>query len=172
MRKYKIKHEDKRITIALIVCVALFFLSSMALAVTRVINPTVWGLNLYMTVASLAGMFLSLILWFIDSAVGTLVCVDDEKIVLKRLLGRKTIPMDLIEDLEIDDYYRRRKRHIEYRKKMILYLNNGKEVVLKDNASYVKDLLHFLISERSQLPDEKIPLYNAFKDILAVLNKE
>ena len=171
MENYRIKHEDKRILVVLLILVATSIISVISLPLSRTGDMNIWRWNIYITVASSAGMMLSLIIFFIDMALGTVISVDDHKVTLKRLLGRKTIMMEQIDDLDIDDYYRIRKRSREYRKKMTLYLHNGKKVVLKDNASYVANIMDFIIGERSQLPDERIPLYNAYKDILNRVNK-
>ena len=172
MKNYRIKHEDKRILIVLIFFTVMVFVSVPALILSSEIDLNAWRWNIYITVASFAGMFLSMIIYFIDMALGTVIAVDDHRVILKRLLGRRTIAMEHIDDLDIDDYHRIRRHRIEYRKKMTLYLQNGKKVVLKDNASYIENIMGFILGERSQLPDEKIPLYNAYKDILTRLNSE
>lgn len=155
---YKIRHEFFPLKIVLTVAAVVFFISLIFLPVSRV-NLSWWGIDLGFCIGSMALMAITMILYFIDKAIGAVISIDDSKVVIRQLFGKRKIMLEDIEDLEFDDYSRRVVRRKEYRVKLAIVYSGGRKIKLTDNASRIDGLLGFITGEREELPYQEIPLY-------------
>ncbi len=162
--KFKIRNEFFPLKICCGVLPVLWFFSLVATTLT-VENIALRGITLAICVSLLALIFLSMILFFVDKAIGAVIEVDDTTVKVTQLFGRKKIAIKDIDDIEIEDYQRRVIRRLEYRMKMTILYGGGKKLVLTDNASEIKGILAFLTAERTPLPDQEVTVCKACKYI-------
>lgn len=168
--KFKIRHEFAPLMILLLVLPCLWFIS-------LVVSPLTYGDNLIHGIAIcvcaglLALLFLTMILYFVDKAIGAVIEVNDEAVKVSSLFLHKKIALDEIEDLEIEDYRRNVIRRIEYRMRMTITYAGGKKLVLKDNASEINGIMGFVTGERDPLPDQDVTIYQACKYIESKMRK-
>lgn len=152
----------------LTVAAVVFFISLIFLPVSRV-NLSWWGIDLGFCIGSMALMAITMILYFIDKAIGAVISIDDSKVVIRQLFGKRKIVLEDIEALEFDDYSRRVVRSKEYRVKLAIVYGGGRKIKLTDNASRIDGLLGFITGERKELPYHEIPLYQASKYISDII---
>ena len=123
-------------------------------------------------------------LYFIEQAVGTRIAVEGETITVRRLFGKRQIIPESICDVEIARYRRaRRKKHsvvrnsggyhyLEHRLRMTVHMLNEKDLVLTDTAmTETGGIFGSWFSTIEPLPDEAVPLYQAYQIILSMLNR-
>ena len=164
--KFKIRNEFMPIIISIGIISGLFAISLFILPFTQVSdNLVVRGAGTFSCAGLLALLFLVMIVYFIDRAVGATIKVDDTTVTVSQLFGRKKIAIDEIEDMEIEDYFRREIRRRVYRMKLTIYYSGGRKLVLKDNASKINGLWGFVTGEREELPYQEVTLYQACKYI-------
>lgn len=164
--KFKIRNEFMPIFISMGIISGLFAISLFILPFTQVSdNLVVRGAGTFSCAGLLALLFLVMIVYFIDRAVGATIKVDDTTVTVSQLFGRKKIAIDEIEDMEIEDYFRTVIRSRVYRMKLTIFYSGGRKLVLKDNASRINGLWGFVTGEREDLPDQEVTLYQACKYI-------
>ncbi len=159
--KFKIRNEYIPIKILLIVLPILWFISLIGLPLAHG-NVRLWGIAIGVCAGLLALLFLTLIPYFVDKAIGAVIEVDDTTVKVSSLFLRKKILIDEIEDMETEEYRRTVIHHTEYRMKLIIIYGGGKKLILKDNASEIKGIVGFLTGERTPLPYQEIPVYQAY----------
>ena len=164
--KFKIRNEFMPIFISMGIISGLLAISLFILPFTQVSdNIVVRGAGTFSCAGLLALLFLVMIIYFIDRAVGATIKVDDTTVTVSQLFGRKKIAIDEIEDMEIEDYFRTVIRSRVYRMKLTIFYSGGRKLVLKDNASKINGLWGFVTGEREDLPDHEVTLYQACKYI-------
>ena len=164
--KFKIRNEFMPIIISVGIISGLFAISLFIMPFTLVSdNLVVRGAGTFSCAGLLALLFLVMIVYFIDRAVGATIKVDDTTVTVSQLFGRKKIAIDEIEDMEIEDYFRTVIRSRVYRMKLTIFYSGGRKLVLKDNASRINGLWGFVTGEREDLPDQEVTLYQACKYI-------
>ena len=164
--KFKIRNEFMPIFISMGIISGLLAISLFILPFTQVSdNIVVRGAGTFSCAGLLALLFLVMIIYFIDRAVGATIKVDDTTVTVSQLFGRKKIAIDEIEDMEIEDYFRTVIRSRVYRMKLTIFYSGGRKLVLKDNASKINGLWGFVTGEREDLPDQEVTLYQACKYI-------
>ena len=106
-------------------------------------------------------------------------------ITVRRLFGKRQIALDSIRDVQIERYKRaRKKKHsvvcnsggyhfLEHRLRMTVHTLNEKNLVLTDTAMTENGgILGSLFSTIEPLPDEEVPLYNAYQVIQTMRNAQ
>lgn len=168
--KFKIWHEFMPLKIFLIVLPCLWFVSLVALPFTHE-NTGIRGIAICVCAGLLALMFLFMILFFVDKAIGVVIDVDDTTVKVSSLFVRRKIAIDEISDMEIEDYKRNVVREMEYRMKLTIFYGSGKRLVLTDNASEINGLMGFVTGERDILPDQDVTVYQACQYIESKMRK-
>lgn len=181
--KYKIKHE---LHMSWLVPFILLILMSSPFFLLKnldiLLNPMILFTGLAVWI--LAGIFV-VILLFSGNTYSTSVTVEKDCIHIKYLVIKKSINMSDIENVKIKrrSIPRVYKKYInkyhpyhytEERLEMTIYLNNGKDVVLTDNATIVKEHNHSNIISYSHeyIADEDVPLFMAYQVIKDILETE
>lgn len=162
--KFKVRHENKAFIIMGLISAILFFMFVFAL--------TVVDLPIWTFVVSSGAAVIFAILYFIEQAVGTVIVIEDNAVVIKYFLGRKRIALEEINDVDIEQYERYRRKpyhHTEYRMKMTISPGNGKKIVLTDKASAVSGVKGFFFGELERKPDDEVNLYKAYQIIMTRL---
>lgn len=164
---FRIKNENKIIPILAVVSLCSAFLPAFL---------PVWCLYL-----SLGLVILFAFMSLFDRTVGTTLVIEDRIIKVRTIFGAKKIPVDGISHIQIERYRRWRKRYhtirldgvkdscAEYRMRMTINMNNNKKVVLTDSAISSRDVMSYLSCSFYELPDEEIPLFNAYQYILTMI---
>lgn len=166
---FKIKNETKAVLIFGLVSVSLFFLLIFMMA----LSPPSWLLLIFLMVAS-AAMTATVILYFAEQAVGTSISIEDDTVTIKNLFGKKRINISDISNIDIEPYIRHRHSkssgcYTEYRMRMRINVNSGKDIVLTDSATAVTGLRGFVFANREQMPDEEVSLYQAYTVISSMI---
>lgn len=119
-------------------------------------------------VCTLVLMLAVIILFILEQTVRTVIEIADHAVTVRRLFGKKRIAVSDISDVQITHYTRRRKRvHLEQRMRMTISLQNAKKLVLTDSAMMHTGGLQ--LSSSAILPDEDVPLWQAYQQIQALL---
>ncbi len=161
---FRIRNEFFPLKVVLAVASVLWFISVMSLSLFKGVIE-LWGIAIGICIGLAALIVISLILFFIDKAMGAVITVDDRSVMIRQMFGKRKIALEDIEELDFEDYSRRVKRHKEYRIKMAIICSGGKKITLTDNASRINGLLGFVTGEREEIPYSDIPLYQAGKYI-------
>ena len=182
---FEIKHETTWIKIvSAISCLLSFEAIMMFCLITENFEKVpVWIIAVFILLMILLAAASAL--YFIEQAVGTRIVVEDGTITVRHLFGKSRITPDNIRDVQIERYRRaRRKTHtivckgggyhfLEYRLRMTIHMLNGKNVVLTDTAMTEKGgIFGSLFSTMEALPDEAVPLYNAYQVIQTMRNEQ
>lgn len=166
---FKIKHETKAILISGLVSTLLFFLLIFILTM----SPPSWLLITFIIAAS-TGMAATVILYFTEQILGTSIIVEDDIVTIKSLFAKKRINSSEINSIDIEPYKRHRHSksagsYTEYRMRMRISVDSGKDIVLTDNATTVNGMKGFIFAKREQMPDEDVSLYKAYTVISSMI---
>lgn len=163
---FRIRHETKAVLFIALAAMLLFFLF-MFLSV----------ISLFLIIVSTVFMAAALVcalLYFIEQAMGTSIIIEDSDITIKRLWKKNTIALSDIIDVRIEPYkrYRHPSRgatYTEFRMRMTIDVENGDDIVLTDKATGVNNAADFLLERHERIPDEDVPLYQAYQMIQSKL---
>ena len=124
-----------------------------------------------------AGLSVGSCMYFAEQLIGTVITVEDGFVTIKHLFGKTRIAFSEICSVQIERYrrIRKRKRTIfpnggyqfqEQRLRMTISVMHGNNIVLTDTAmTATGGLPGGLFSTMEPLPDEAVPLYNAYQSI-------
>ena len=159
--EFKIRHEQKWIISALLICGLLYFL----LLLSLLIGFPVWLLYVNTTAVTVL-----MLLYFLEQIVGTTVIVEADAVTIKYILCKRRIDTADICNLDIESYKRMRRRgggafYPDYRMRMTFTFSDVKKVVLTDKAT--KSGLALVNPEK--LPDSEVPLYMAYTAICSIM---
>lgn len=159
--KFRIKHEDSRLLIAVAVSAVFFAFCLMFGAGFREVEGSrIWAVPLL--VISTVAMFLLGAVYLLHMGLGATILVGEDMVTIRTTFGKKKIALKDISNVYVDHFHRNRRRRREYRLRMRLYSFSHKPIVLTDNASELNGLLGFITGERTQRMDLDIPLYQAY----------
>ena len=163
---FRIKHETKAVLFIALAAMLLFFLFMFL----SVISPFL----IFVSTFFMAAALVCALLYFIEQAVGTSIIIEDSDITIKRLWKKNTIALSDIIDVRIEPYkrYRHPSRgatYTEFRMRMTIDVENGDEIVLTDKATGVNNVADFLLERHERIPDEDVPLYQAYQVIRSKL---
>lgn len=158
--KFKIRHEQKWIIIAIFIALFLVFRLSFFL-----------GFTIWMLLVDIAVLIISMLLFFAEQIVGTSVLVEEDMITIKYLLNKRKIAVSEISNLNIESYKRMRRRgggafYEDYRMRMTITLYDGKRFILTDSAMKSG----FALVNPEKLPDSDVPLYMAYTVINSLIS--
>ena len=160
--RFEIKHETKAILIIVFVSIVFFYLS---LFMTLISIYLVSASMIFFAVGMVFGA-----LYFIEQISCTVITVEEENIIIKRIYGKQRIALYDISSVDIQPYKRlrkpgRRASYVEHHMRMTIILNNGKKIILTDKATIVAGMKGFILGEYKKADDEDVPLYNAYQVI-------
>ncbi len=181
---FRIKHETTWMKIVSTASCLLFFgvIMKFCLITESFGKPPAWLIAVFVLLLILLAAASAL--YFIEQAVGTRIAVDSETITVRYLFGKRRIAPDSIRDVQMERYQRvRRKKHsivcksggyhfLEHRLRMTVHMLNERDLVLTDTAmTETGGIFGSLFSTMEPLPDEVVPLYQAYRSILSMLNR-
>ena len=157
---FRIRHENFCLLMAMI---AAFLLLIVVACVCIVHEQT---LVLICTLILLCGI---MILFALVQTVRTKIVVSDDAVVIRHLLIRKKIAMDEIRDVRIERYSRLHKvAYREQRMRMVITTDRDKKTVLTDKAMAGIGKTGLLHIGSDVLPDDAVPLYQAYRFIVSM----
>ncbi len=169
---FKIRHEMKEIILValffpIFLIISIFLFSVATVVESNILIKIFYILAIVSTAISTLSAIAGIVLYFAEQAVGTTLTIDDDKMQIKHILSKKEISYPDISDIHIERYkkYRHSKyRHYtEERLRMTIYLADGKNIVLTDLATDIGSGRIVLFIEAKPIPDEDVPLYNAYR---------
>ena len=155
---FKIRHEQRSISIILIVSLLLLC----GLSCFFIVNDMYLRLqfNLILQILLLAVLI-------IEQNVRTVITVDDDTVEIKHIFKRITLDIGQISDIQAERYQKvHQKNDIEPRFRMIISLDSGKKVLLNDTAAAGGIPFGILSYRRKKLPLNKIELFKAYRFIM------
>ena len=163
---FRIRHETKAVLFIALAAMMLFFLFMFLSVISLFL--------IFVSTVFMAAALVCALLYFIEQAVGTSIIIEDSDITVKRLRKKNTIALSDIIDVRIEPYTRyrhpsRRVAYTEFRMRMTIDVENGDEIVLTDKATGVNNVADFLLERHKRLPDEDVPLYQAYQVIRSKL---
>lgn len=163
---FRIRHETKTVLFIALAAMLLFFLFMFLSVISLFL--------IFVSTVFMAAALVCALLYFIEQAVGTSIIIEDSDITVKRLRKKNTIALSDIIDVRIEPYkrYRHPSRgatYTEFRMRMTIDVENGDEIVLTDKATVVDNAAGFLTGRHKRLPDEDVPLYQAYQVIRSKL---
>ena len=160
--KFRIKHEDKRLLIAVAISAVFFMFCLMFGAMFRETEGSkIWAVPLL--VISMVAMFFLGVLYLVHMLLGATIRVGDDEVTIRTTFGKKKIAIKDISSVYVDHFHRNRRHRREYRLRMRLYSFSQKPLELTDNASEINGLVGFVTGERTERMDVNIPLYQAYE---------
>lgn len=180
---FKIKHENTAVKIISIVSIILWFqaVCGFCMICDSFDEIPVWLILPFVVILIL--LLAGSCLYFAEQLIGTVITVEDGFVTVKHLFGKKRIAFSDISNVQIERYRRIRKKKniltprggyqfMEQRLRMTISVVNGKNIVLTDTAmTATGGLPGGLFSTMEPLPDEAVPLYNAYSLLLSYLNR-
>jgi len=163
---FRIRHETKAVLFIALAAMMLFFLFMFLSVISLFL--------IFVSTVFMAAALVCALLYFIEQAVGTSIIIEDSNITIKRLRKKNIIALSDIIDVRIEPYkrYRHPSRgatYTEFRMRMTIDVENGDEIVLTDKATVVDNAAGFLTGRHKRLPDEDVPLYQAYQVIRSKL---
>ena len=110
------------------------------------------------------------ILYFVERIMGTKIVFKDNCMVIYYLFRIKKIPLNEIFNANIEQYKRYRRRpypHYDYRMRMVINVLSGKDIKLTDDAAKDKSFLRFFSFDNERCPDEEVPLYQVYMQLMS-----
>ena len=160
--KFRIKHEDSRLLVAVAISAVFFMFCLMFGAMFRETEGSkIWAVPVL--VISMVAMFFLGVLYLVHMLLGATIRVGDDEVTIRTTFGKKKIAIKDISSVYVDHFHRNRRRRREYRLRMRLYSFSHKPLELTDNASEINGIVGFITGERTQLMDVNIPLYQAYE---------
>ena len=180
---FKIKHEKTAVKIISIVSIILWFqaVCGFCLISDAVDEMPPWLIVIFVVIIVL--LLAGSCLYFAEQLIGTVITVEDGFVTVKHLFGTKQIAFSDISNVQIERYRRIRKKKstlsphggyqfMEERLRMTISVMNGNNIVLNDTAMTAQGgLPGGLFSTMEPLPDESVPLYNAYTLLFSYLNQ-
>ena len=171
---FRIRHEETNVKIISLVSCLLCFqvISFFCLIAENVDEIPAWLVLIFVSIliVLIAGSFL----YAIEQATGTVITVSDRTITVRHLLRKQQIALDAIGNIQFERYQRHRRRthsgvhYFERRLRMTLLIYNRKPTVLTDTATTGGN---GLFVPADPIPDDSVPLYQAYLYILSELNR-
>ena len=179
MMQFKIKHEKTAVRIISVVSVILWFqaVCGFCLLCDALDEVPVWLILPFVVIMVL--LIAASCLYFAEQLIGTVITVEEGFVTVKHLFGKKRIAFSEISNVQLERYRSIRKKKttlsphggyqfFEERLRMTISVMNGKNIVLTDTAMRATGgLPGGLFSTMEPLPDEEVPLYNAYQFIQA-----
>ena len=174
---FRIKHEKPAVTIISAVSIILWFLAIFGFCLTceSFDEIPLWQILPFVVIIVL--LTAGSCMYFAEQLIGTVITVEDGFVTIKHLFGKTRIAFSEICSVQIERYrrIRKRKRTIfpnggyqfqEQRLRMTISVMHGNNIVLTDTAmTAAGGLPGGLFSTMEPLPDEAVPLYNAYQSI-------
>ena len=176
---FRIRHEETNVKIISFVSCLLCFhvISSFCLIAENVDEIPAWLALIFVCIliVLIAGSFL----YAIEQATETVITVAVGTLTVRHLLREQQIALNALSNIQIERHQRHRRRthsgvhFFEQRLRMTLFVCNRKPTVLTDTATAGGNGLFVtqLFVPTDPIPDDSVPLYQAYLYILSKLNR-